>query len=498
MDGESARRIMNSIGLDLGTSRVKAVRFDERWRAVDSEGEDTSLLRTAAGRSEQRMPAVWAAAARVIRAVAERAPGPIELLALTAQGDGCWLVDGAGEPVRPALLWNDNRGGPIIDTWEADGTLERTFRINGCYGASGLAHAQLRWLQANEPESVARASRLLSAGSWMFQQLTGRQVLEVSDAANPFLSARTRTYDDSLLADFGLTDCRRLLPELVSGADRVAPLGTSAAAAVGLPAGTPVGLAPYDVVSTAIGTGTVEVGSAFAVLGTTLCVGLVSDMPKLDRTPNGMTLPGVTDDRWLLAYATMTGTEVLDWTAKLLGVADVPAMLQLATATTPTSSAPLMLPYLSPAGERSPFRNSDIRGSLHGLSLGHSRADIARAALDGLTLAVKDCLEAAGPTTSLALAGGGARSALWCQAISDATDLPVIGPDSPEIGALGAVLTAWSDFGDRGSLQELIHQAVRPGTTYLPRAGETARLAAAYQELVNRRDQTDLKAATRP
>jgi len=103
-----------------------------------------------------------------------------------------------------------------------------------------------------------------------------------------------------------------------------------------------------------------------------------------------------------------------------------------------------------------------------------------------------------GMFSTAALAGGGARSALWCQAISDATDLPVIGPDSPEIGALGAVLTAWSDFGDRGSLQELIHQAVRPGTTYLPRADETALLAAAYQELVTRRDQTDLKAATRP
>jgi erythritol kinase len=478
---------MSTIGLDLGTSRVKAVRFDDHWQAVDSEAETTELLRTADGWCEQDMDDVWAAAIRVVRAIAERTPDTVELVALTAQGDGCWLVDTHGEPVRPAILWNDNRGGLTIDQWETDGTLERTFRINGCYGASGLAHAQLRWLTTYEPSTLTRAARLLSAGSWIYQQLTGRQVLDVSDAANPFLDARTRTYDEGLLDQFDLIDSRRLLPDLVAGPDRVAPLLSPAAAVLGLPAGTPIGLAPYDVPATAIGTGTTEVGSAFAVLGTTLCVGVVTDDPRLDRSPNGMTLPGVTPDRWLLAYATMTGTEVLDWTANVLGLPDVPAVLHLAGTAAPDSGAPLMLPYLSPAGERSPFRNSGIRGSLHGISLAHSRADIARAALDGLTLAVKDCLHAAGQTGTLALAGGGARSPLWCQSISDATNLPVTAPDTPEIGARGAVLTAAADLG-AGSLPDLLGRAVRPGTTYHPRPPETQRLAAAYELLtINQR-----------
>ena len=476
---------MSTIGLDLGTSKVKAVRFDSDWQAADSEAQTTQLLRTADGWCEQDMNQVWAAAARVIRAVVDRTPDPVELLALTAQGDGCWLVDAHGEPVRPAILWNDNRAGPTIDQWEQDGTLERTFRINGCYGSSGLAHAQLRWLETHEPQSVSRAARLLSAGSWIYQQLTGRQVLEISDAANPFLDARNRTYDEALLEQFGLTDNRGLLPELVAGPDRIAPLLTSAAAVLGLPAGTPIGRAPYDVPATAIGTGTTTVGSAFAVLGTTLCVGVVTDNPKLDRNPNGMTLPGVTPGRWLLAYATMTGTEVLEWTANLLGLPDALAVLQLAATARPDSAAPLMLPYLSPAGERSPFRNTGIRGSLHGISLAHNRADIARAALDGLTLAIKDCLHAAGQPNTLALAGGGARSPLWCQSISDATGLPVTAPDTPEIGARGAVLTAAADLG-AGTLTELINHAVRPGRTYLPTPQETDRLAAAYERFACR------------
>ena len=476
---------MSTIGLDLGTSNVKAVRFDDDWQAVDSETATTQLLRTGDGRCEQDMNQVWAAAIKVVHALAARTPDPVQLLALTAQGDGCWLVDAHGEPVRPAILWNDNRGAPTIDHWEQDGTLKRTFRINGCYGASGLAHAQLRWLETHEPHSLARAAKLLSAGSWIYQQLTGRQVLEVSDAANPFLDARTRTYNEVLLHQFGLTNSRRLLPELVSGLDRIAPLLPPAAAALGLPAGTPVGLAPYDVPTTAIGTGTVEVGSAFAVLGTTLCIGVITDNPKLYRNPNGMTLPGIAPDQWLLAYATMTGTEVLDWTADLLGLPNVPAVLQLAASAAPDDNAPLMLPYLSPAGERSPFRNSAIRGSLHSISLTHSRADIARAALDGLTLAVKDCLHAAGHTDTLTLAGGGARSPLWCQSISDATNLPVTAPDTPEVGARGAVLAAAADLG-AGTLTQLIDQAVHPGSTYQPRPQETDRLTAAYDRFTHR------------
>lgn len=478
--GRAATDYVSTIGLDLGTSRVKAVRFDDQWRAVDTEAEVTALQRSADGRSEQDMLEVWAAAVRVLRRVVERSPDPVELVAITAQGDGCWLVDRSGQPVRPAILWNDNRGAPIIDRWERSGVLASTFRINGCYGASGLAHAQIHWLADHEPDSLAAASRLLSCGSWIFQQLTGRQVLDVSEAANPFLDATSRAYSDDLLEQFDLVGHRNLLPEVVSGPDRIAPLQSSAAVAIGLPAGTPVGLAAYDVPATAMGTGTVEVGQAFAVLGTTLCVGVVADNPMLDRVPNGMTLPGVTADRWLIAYATMTGTEVLDWTASLLALPDVPALLDLAATATPGEQPPVMLPYLSPAGERSPFRDSSVRGSMHGLTLGHGRADVARAAVDGLSLAVADCLRAVGPTQGVALSGGGARSALWCQVISNATGLPVTAPDTVEVGARGAVIGAAADLGGHGTSSELTSRVVRPGRTYSPEPNEVERLTAAY------------------
>ena len=113
------------------------------------------------------MDDVWAAAADVVAAVAARSPDPVELLAVTAQGDGCWLVDADARPVGPALLWNDNRAAGVVDGWARDGTLERAFAVSGCYGASGVAHAQLRWLaraRARARRARARAAQLRQLG----------------------------------------------------------------------------------------------------------------------------------------------------------------------------------------------------------------------------------------------------------------------------------------------------------------------------------------------
>lgn len=482
---------MSVIGVDAGTSRVKAVRFDATWRAVDAQVEPTDVLVGPDGRREQDMRAVWGATARVLSAVARRAPDPIDFVAVTAQGDGCWLVDRAGAPAGPALLWNDNRTAMIVSDWVDDGTLEKAFRISGCYGAPGLASAQLRWLAEHEASTPARATRLLSCGSWLFQQLTGRQVLDSSEAANPFSDAYTRGYDPKLLELFGIADLGRLLPPIVDGADRVAPLRPGADVDLGLRPRTPVVLAPYDVVATAVGAGAVEPGRAFGVLGTTLCVGVVSGDPDLTRPPNGMTLPLPASKLWLKAAATLAGTEVLDWLAGVIGVPDAAAVTVLAAQST-HPSVPLLLLYLSPAGERSPFLDPAARGSLHGLDFGHTRADLARAAVDGLSLAVRDCVQATGRAdtiTEIALSGGGARSEVWRQTISDATGLPVVAPDVDEVGARGAVLSAAVDLCRFDDLASALHSVKTPGRIMTPRPAESARLDAAYDRFRTTRSQ---------
>jgi erythritol kinase (D-erythritol 1-phosphate-forming) len=418
---------------------------------------------------------VWAAAASVVAEVAP-ADGRVDLLAVTGQGDGCWLVDAAGEPVRPAMLWNDARASSTVDDWERDGLLEKAFRVTGSYGNAGLAHAQLSWLRATEPAAADRAATLLSCGSWLWSQLTGRRALDASEAGNPFLDATTGRYADGLLDELGLGWARRLLPEVVTGADRVAALTAAAAGPLGLAAGTPVALAPYDVPATALGVGATRPGDGFAVLGTTLCVGVVADDPGLDRDPAGMSLR--TDGRWLLAYATLAGTEVLEWARELLALDSAAALVALAgTAAHP--APPLVLPYLSPAGERAPFRDARAKGAALGLNLEHRPADVARGVLDGLSLAVRDCLAASGAAPdSLTVCGGGARSDAWCQLLADATALPVTRTTQDQVGALGAVLsapTAWSPTG-----------TVRADRTWSPRDAD--RLEAAYARFLAARE----------
>ncbi|WP_375481697.1 FGGY family carbohydrate kinase [uncultured Jatrophihabitans sp.] len=478
---------MSVIGLDVGTSRVKAVRFDEQWRAADVEAEDSVVRRNVDGTREQDPDEVWTIAARVLSAVTGRSPDPVELVSVTGQGDGCWLVDDAGRPAGPALLWNDSRAADIIGDWERDGRLTTAFRRNGCQGAPGLAHAQLVWLQRHRPETLESAATLLSCGSWVYLRLTGRRVLEATEAANPFFDAAEGAYDPTLLDLFGIADLERLLPEVVDGADRVAPVLDAVADQLGLAHGTPVSIAPYDVPATAIGTGATSTGLSFGVLGTTLCVGTVADDPRLDRAPNGMTLPGAGPGRWLIAYATMVGTEVLDWAARLLGLADARAVVELAGGSTRTVP-PLVLPYLSVAGERSPFLDSRVRGTVTGLDTGHTPADLARGVLDGLTLVVRDCLAAAGLPDSLALSGGGSASTTWCQNISDATGVPVTTPDVGEVGARGAVICGAADLGRFDDVDQAVAAAVGTGTTFTPDRERTAYFDDAYERFVGARE----------
>ena len=474
---------MSVIGVDLGTSRIKAVRYDEEWVEADSCAEDAVVGRPAPGHSEQDMADVWAGLVRVVRTVAERSPDDVALIAVTAQGDGCWLIDDDGNPAGQALLWNDARATDLVDGWEADGTLQRAFDINGCFGFAGVASSQLRWLQENSPQVIERATTLLSCGGWAYFKLTGRRAIDDSEAANPFFDTRKRQYDDRILDLYGISQLRRLLPEAVRGKDRVAPLLGDVAREIGLAEGTPVVVAPYDVASMATGSGAHRPGDAFAILGTTLCNGLVSDDPRLDRPGNGMSLPAPEEGGWLLTYPTMVGTEVIGWCQRLLGLDQPGDVIRLADQSD-RSRAPMVLPYLSTAGERSPFLDPRARGAILGLDVSHTREELAAGIVDGLSMAVKDCVMSAGSASMVAISGGGARSVSWCQVIADAVGVPVTLPDVEEIGARGAALVGAYEVGMFDSLHDAVTAAVRPRQVLQPDPERTKVLADRYEQFL--------------
>ncbi|MFG3496577.1 FGGY family carbohydrate kinase [Streptomyces sp. NPDC047928] len=463
---------MSVLTIDVGTSVVKAVVFDGAGRETALSRIGTEVLRPRPGWAEQDMDAVWNGVVHTARdALARLGPGhePVRMVCFTAQGDGCWLVDADGRPTGPAILWSDGRAGDLLTRWAADGILTEAYRRNGSLTCGGMPNAVLGWLAAHDPERLDRSRTALTAAGWLFLRLTGVTGIDDSDASAPFLDHATGAYDPALLDLFGMDGCRRLLPGVLGDDERVAGLARHAAAALGLPPDLPVVMAPYDIAATARGAGAVTTGQACAILGTTLCTEIVTGRLDTGGEPCGVHIAYGGRGLLLRAFPTLSGTEVLDWTARLLGVHGPAAVGELAAGAPPGAHGLGFLPYLSPAGERAPFLDPHARGTFWGLSLDHGRADIARAVFEGLSLAVRDCLRASGTEVrELRLCGGGSAADAWCRLIADVTGVPTARTADSELGAKGAFLTGLVLTGAVPSVREAAARHVRVRSTWEP------------------------------
>jgi xylulokinase len=302
----------------------------------------------------------------------------------------------------------------------------------------------LTWLKGHDPDRLERSHKSLCCNGWIFYQLTGRMVIDESDASVPFFDVRERRYSFELLKLYDLEWAERLLPEVLADDRRVGELRSTAAAELGLSAGIPVVMSPYDVASTAIGVGAVSDGQACSILGTTLCTEVVMNQINLEGEPSGLTLPFGPPGLYLRAFPTLAGAEVIHWVVRQLGLSGVSELSELAAKAAPGAGGLCFLPYLSPAGERVPFLNTGARGSFFGLSFEHGREHIARAVFEGLSLVIRDCLQAtqesSTPLRVCGLCGGGANSDVWCQLISDVIGTPTFRPLDQEVGAKGAFI----------------------------------------------------------
>lgn len=482
---------MATMAIDAGTSMIKAVVFDDNGTEIAVARQPTTVHRPHPGWAEQDMDSVWNAATTAARTALSTTDETIDFLAITAQGDGCWLVDHHGHPTGPAILWSDGRAATIVETWRHTGITEQAFRINGSLGFSGLPHAILTWLAHHDPTRIDNSATALTCGGWLYHRATGHLTTDLSDASTPFLDAHTRQYSPQLLTLHDLHWATRLLPDIRQTADRAAPLTPPAAHQLGLPTGTPVILAPYDIAATALGTGATNPGQAATILGTTLCTEVVRDHPDTTGHPAGLTVALDTNTDVLRAYPTLAGTEVLDWATTLLGLDHPRDLATLTQHTPPQPDDPLLLPYLSPAGERAPFLNPHARGTFWGLTLHHGRPHIARAVFDGLTMVIRDCLTATGTdTTELRVCGGGANSTHWCQLIADVTGLPVTTTTDTEAGAKGAVLTGLVATGAAPTISAAAHDHVHTANTHHPDPTRHEHHTRRYELFTQLRDTT--------
>ncbi|QGV82112.1 FGGY-family carbohydrate kinase [Streptomyces ficellus] len=479
---------MSVLTIDVGTSVIKSVVFDDQGNEIALSRIGTEVLRPRPGWAEQDMDAVWNAVVFTVRsALSGLGPGhdPVWLVSFTAQGDGCWLVDAQGRPTGPAILWSDGRAGDLLDRWAADGLLEEAYRRNGSLTCGGMPNAVIGWLAAHDPGRLERSRTALTAAGWLFLKLTGVSAVDESDASAPFLDHTTGTYDPALIDLFGFGPHARLLPRVLGEHERIAEITHPTAGELGLPPGLPVVMAPYDIAATARGAGVVEPGQACAILGTTLCTEIVTRQVDTDGEPCGINIAYGGRDRILRAFPTLSGTEVLDWAARLLAVEGPAALGELAFATEPGPGGPAFLPYLAPAGERAPFLDTRARGTFWGLSLDHTPAHLARAVFEGLSLVVRDCLRASGTDVhELRLCGGGSASDSWCRLIADVTGVPTARSADTELGAKGAFLTGLVLSGAERSMPEAAATYVHMRSGWEPDPGRRAHYDGLYESFL--------------
>ena len=484
------------LAIDAGTSVIKAVLFDHSGAELGAARESVVVSRTLPGYAEQDMDAVWGAVLTATEAVLGRGEverAAVEGIVCTAQGDGAWLVDANGRPTGPAVLWNDGRAAEIVERWRTGGALDAGFRLSGSVTYPGLPNAIWRWLAVHAPERLERARWSLTCNGWLHLRLTGDVRADISDASNPFFDVRARGYSAELLRLFQAEPQAHLLPpvsELPRGS-----LLTEVAALLGLRPEIPVLMAPYDIAATATGCGSVEAGEGCLILGTTICAEVIVRDPELGRAPAGTTLallPGAAGERlYLRAMPTLTGCEALDWTASALRIASLYDLSALAEDATWGAANLVFLPYLSPAGERSPFLAPAARGSLHGLSLEHGRAEIARAVFEGLSFVICDCLAAATVIAPrrLTVCGGGSRSDLWCQLIADICGCEVLRPEASETGARGAFFYALVATGAASSLKDAVARCPILTRSFVPDPESQERYDALFRRFLRIREQ---------
>ncbi len=423
------------IGLDLGTSSLKAILIDEDQRVLAEHTVPLTVQRPNDGWSEQD-PASWCSAAvAALRALRQQNDcRDVAGLGLSGHMHGATLIDGDDQVLRPCMLWNDTRSAKQAATMDADPQFRA---ITGNIVFPGFTAPKVDWVRENEPDTFARIAKILLPKDYLRLFLTGNHVSEMSDAAGTaWFDTGAREWSDELLTACHLS--RGQMPDLVEGLAPSGNLRDKLAVDLDLPAMTVAGGAG-DNAAAAIGAGVVQDGGAFLSLGTSGVLFAANAGYRPDPASAVHSFCHAVPDTWHQMGVILAASDALQWLSRLTGQSAAELTGDLGPLTAPTRT--LFLPYLG--GERTPHNDAAIRGQFLHLDHATDAKAATRAVLEGVAFAFADCRDALASTgtridRALAL-GGGARSDYWLSAIATALDITL---DVPEAGDYGAALGA--------------------------------------------------------
>jgi xylulokinase len=441
------------VGIDASTTATKALLMDAAGQVAAVASSEYTYDTPRPLWTEQHPDLWWQATVASVRQVLAQAgvdPADVDAVGLTGQMHGLVLLDAAGEVLRPAILWNDQRTGAECDEIRERLGKARFIQITGNDALTGFTAPKILWVRHHEPELFARVRQILLPKDYVRFKLTGAYATDKAGASGTVLfDLRQRAWSPQVLAALGLDPV--WLPPTFEGPAVTGQISLQAAEATGLRPGTPVVGGGGDQAAGAVGTGAVAEGVVSLSLGTSGVVFATANRPIVEPEGRLHAFCHAVPGKWHLMGVMLSAAGSLRWYRDALvpGV-NFDDLLAPAAEVAPGSEGLLFLPYLT--GERTPHPDPLARGAFVGLTVRHSQAHLTRALLEGVAFGLRDSFElmrTAGlaEVTQVRVTGGGARSPLWRQILADVLNVELVTVNTSEGAAYGAALLAATGAG---------------------------------------------------
>lgn len=474
------------LGIDVSTTSAKALLIDQEGRVVSSASSDLPISTPKPLWSEQDPHDWWQGSVKSIRKALTEAGvsgEAVQAVGLTGQMHGLVLLDEAGQVLRPAILWNDQRTAEQCEQITRILGDQRLLEITGNKALTGFTAPKILWVRQNEPQVYSQVAHVLLPKDYVRYCLTGEHATDKADGAGMLLfDLKQRDWSPEMLSALEIP--AEWLPKTYEGPQITGQITELAAEATGLKASTPVVGGGGDQAAQAVGVGAVSSGIVALTLGTSGVVFASTTQPFIE--PQGRlhafchSVPGV----WHLMGVMLSAAGSLRWFRDTLAPGmPYDDLLAPAAEIPPVSEGLLFLPYLT--GERTPYADPLARGAFVGLTVRHTRAHMTRAVLEGVAFGLRDSMElmraaGLGEIRQVRVSGGGARSPLWRQILSDVLNTELVTVNTTEGAAYGAALLAGVGAGAWSSVAESCQATVKTVEQTRPRPAIVACYETAY------------------
>jgi xylulokinase len=436
------------LGIDTSTTATKAVLVDRQGRVAGVAASTYGVETPNPLWSEQHPDLWWTATRQAIRTVLAETGvdgSDVAAVGLTGQMHGLVALDDAGTPLRPAMLWNDQRTGAECDEIRTRVGFARLVAISGNDALTGFTAPKILWMRNHEPELFARIRHVLLPKDFVRLRLTGEYACDRAGGGGTILfDHAARTWSPEILAALDIPP--EWLPPTFEGPEVTGTVSGAASNATGLAEGTPVVAGGGDQAAAAVGTGAVAPGIVTVSLGTSGVVFATTDGPAFDPLGTVHAFPHAVPGRWHMMGVTLAAAGSLAWLHDAVAPdRSYDELSALAAATPPGAAGLLFLPYLS--GERTPHADPLARGAFVGLTTRHQLGHLVRAVMEGVAFSLLDALDVmvdAGVARprQIRISGGGARSEVWRQIVADVLTAEVVTVTTTEGAAHGAAVLA--------------------------------------------------------